>query len=89
MLLLRNTHSESCDVFGELREVREGRKKLPEVCDHTGSGLEWYRLCNSGWHIDDAHVWCKQLGYLEAENKGKGFKKPGGDLRPKYGQREL
>ena len=83
MLLLRNTHSESCDVFGELREVREGRKKLPEVCDHTGSGLEWYRLCNSGWHIDDAHVWCKQLGYLEAENKGKGFKKPGGDLIPK------
>ena len=62
MLLLRNTHSESCDVFGELREVREGRKKLPEVCDHTGSGLEWYRLCNSGWHIDDAHVWCKHWG---------------------------
>ena len=85
MLLLRETHSERCGVFGELREVKEGRKKLPEVCDHTGTGagLEWYRLCNTGWDVDDAHVWCKQLGYLEAENKGKKLKKPGGDLIPK------
>ena len=83
MLLLRETQSERCDVFGELRETKEGRKKLPEVCDNTSMGLEWYRLCNIGWDMDDAHVWCKQLGYLEAENKGKGLKQPGSDLIPK------
>ncbi|KAI6657697.1 hypothetical protein LOD99_441 [Oopsacas minuta] len=78
ILVIAYTNSESCDVYGELREVKEGRKNSPQVCDYDNSGsLNWYQICDNGWDIDDADVWCKQLGYIEAENKGKSVKKPG------------
>ena len=77
--VVRILHSEPCDEFGEVRELRKGRNTFPQVCEITREGYSWLPICNNDWDREDADVWCKQLEYIGVGNIGKKLKIHGKD----------